>query len=72
MRTISEYTGIRDQALLQIKTLQLFASLEYPLILHSNQSDMPGVNYIYPDHLDDYIRVLIASLKNTKDIPTGK
>ena len=72
LRTISEYTGVRDQALLQIKTLQLFASLEYPLILHSNRSEGPGLAYIYPNHLDDYIRVLIASLKTVQNISAGK
>lgn len=63
LRTISEWTGITDNTLLRIKGLQLFAALEYPLILHSNQSDAPDVALVYPKHTADYIRVLIESLR---------
>lgn len=63
LRTISELTGIRDSKLLRIKGLQLFAALEYPLILHSNQSDVPDVALVYPKQAEEYIRVLIESLR---------
>lgn len=63
MANIAEYTGEHREDVLNIKTLQLFSALEYPLLLQSNNPDITGVRYIHDDHLKDYIGTLLASLK---------
>lgn len=62
LANIQEYTGIEDDHTLAIKALQLFASLEYPLILQSNDTRLESLQYIAPEQIDRYIATLLESL----------
>ncbi len=63
LANIAEYTGIRNEDELNVKALQLFSALEYPLLLQTNESAVTEVNYISEKHSDYYIRKLLESLK---------
>lgn len=62
LANIEEYTGIKEDDILEIKTLQLFAALEYPLILQSNDTELDSLQYITPEQIEQYIETLLDSL----------
>lgn len=63
LENLSELSGISDMEILQIYATQFFASIEYPLILRANHSGAPGVQFIHTDHVETYIRTLLATFK---------
>lgn len=66
MANIAEYTGIKDESVLEIKTLQLFSALEYPLILHANDTGIDSLRHIDNACIDTYIQTLLDGLPPRK------
>ena len=68
IRNIAEITGYTDPADLDLKAMQIFSAVEFPIILESNKADSFISNYTDSDTLSRYVDILLdnAEEKNEK------
>ena len=58
-RNISELTNIKDSLDLELKSMQLFSAIEFPIILEANKTDSFVTQYADPNILKRYIELLL-------------
>lgn len=60
IHNVSEVTGLTDRKDLELKCMQIFSAIEFPIILQSNEPDSFVKNYLYPACIDRYIDLLLG------------
>lgn len=60
MRNVAEMTGYKSQRDIELKSMQLFSALEFPIILESNKADFFLNNYTDATSLTRYIDLLLS------------
>lgn len=67
IRNVAEITGYTDKTDLELKAMQLFAAVEFPIILESNNNKSFIANYTDADTLDRYVDILLDNLDEKKE-----
>lgn len=67
IHNIAEMTGYTDQRDLELKAMQLFSAVEFPIILVSNKKDSFISAYTDPDTLDRYVDILLDNVEEKKE-----
>lgn len=60
MQNVAEWTGLSDRRDIELKSMQLIAAIEYPLILETNQAIFFADRGESPDYLLRYADLLLA------------
>lgn len=67
IRNVAEMTGYTDQKDLNLKAMQLFSALEFPILLDINQPDSFISAYTDEDTLNRYIDILLDSADDSRE-----
>ena len=67
IRNIAEITGYTAESDLELKAMQLFAAVEFPIILESNNSHSFIASYTDANTLDRYVDILLDNLDEKKE-----
>ncbi len=62
MENIAAITGYTDRRDLELKCMQLFSAVEFPIILESNNKDSFISNYTDPATLERYVDILLDDI----------
>lgn len=61
MRTVGEWTGLTSKRDIELRSLQLFAAIEFPIILESNKAGFFLGNYTDAGSLARYVDLLLSN-----------
>lgn len=64
LRNISELTNINSQIELEIKCMQLFSAIEYPIIVEVNRKNSFMSKYTNDDLIEKYVDVLLNGISS--------
>lgn len=59
IRNVAAMTGLTDRTDLELKSMQIFSAIEFPIIIDSNQPDSFVKNYFSPECIERYIDLLL-------------
>lgn len=65
-RNVSEITGYKNKKDLELKCMQIFAAVEFPIILICNKKDSLISNYMNDETLERYIDILLETTTDRK------
>lgn len=67
IRNVAEITGYTNEKDLELKAMQIFSAVEFPIILESNRSNSFISGYTDADTLDRYVDILLGTLDEKKE-----
>ena len=67
IRNVGEITGYTDEKDLELKAMQIFAAVEFPIILESNKRDSFITKYTDADTLGRYVDLLLDNVDEKKE-----
>lgn len=67
IRNIAEITGYTDEKDLELKAMQIFSAVEFPIILQSNRSNSFISGYTDEDTIERYVDILLDNLDEKKE-----
>lgn len=66
MENVSAITGYTEKEDLELKCMQLFAAVEFPIILISNKKDSFVANYMSEKTIERYVDILLETTEDKK------
>lgn len=67
IRNIAEITGYTDEKDLELKAMQIFSAVEFPIILESNRSNSFISGYTDEETIERYVDILLDNLDEKKE-----
>lgn len=61
--TMSEYTGIQDECILSMKTIQVLSNIMYPALIYEKAEYVAGINYKDKKIREKYILLLMDNIR---------
>lgn len=59
MKNVAEMTGLTDKKDIELKSMQLFSAIEFPIILETNKAGFFMGNYTNEECLSRYVEILL-------------